>query len=103
MKKPKLIPWFFTIIMLVVSAFIYNSCDNRKDYLDKMARSQATAPVISLRRMQSANPYAPNLVDTFLLGTAGYELQYQIAGVYDASSVKITCISSCDSVVSTTL
>ena len=87
----------------IVSAFVFISCDNRKDFLGTSEKAAAVPPTINIRRFESGNQFINTFVDTFLVPPAGYRLEYQIIGIYDVSSVKITCTSDCDSVISTSL
>ncbi|HEX7414220.1 MAG TPA: hypothetical protein VF411_09260 [Bacteroidia bacterium] len=100
-KKKVLLVSVFTLI--AVSTFFFVSCDNRKDFLGTSEKNAAIPPTINIRRFESGNPYINTLLDTFLVSTNGYNLQYQISGIYVASSLKLSCTSNCDSLISTAL
>ncbi|MHB8260113.1 MAG: hypothetical protein ACYDEC_07570 [Bacteroidia bacterium] len=89
--------------LMAVSTFFIVSCDNRKDFLGTSEKNTAIPPTINIRRFESGNPFINTLMDTFLLSTNGYKLEFQLSGIYVANTLKLSCTSNCDSLISTSL
>ncbi len=89
-----------SVLIACLTVFLF-SCEKRKDFLKDEETASAKAPQIAIRRMNSINPYAQTFSDTSIIGVQGYKLQCQIIGSFNPASVAISCLTMCDSVVST--
>jgi hypothetical protein len=82
----------------VISSVLFTNCDNRKDIVPALEQSASFTPIIQLRRHNSGQAYVTNFIDTTLIGTTGYRLDYRVTGNADLSTLTFSCVTGCPNV-----
>jgi hypothetical protein len=91
------------ITLITVSLLSLVSCDKRKDIISEREELENEAPTLVVRRYQSGKAYEKSFVDTFLVPSTGYKLQYSLTDQnVDISSLNLVAVNSATNVLSIT-